>query len=161
MRKQYAGQVETQRKMLIQNWAVILLFWSEQLLGIETGPHSWVPASMATLRLSVLEWPRHNGAVPRPRSTSGYRLRKFFVFYVCWEILIPEFVAGYWKLFQPIINPDLWGRFSCKEQQGRKALRCSTGRELIFSLILNSLLQISGKLWAFIPGPLYCNLRMF
>lgn len=26
MRKQYAGQVKAQRKMLIQNWAVILLF---------------------------------------------------------------------------------------------------------------------------------------
>lgn len=30
--------------------------------------------------LSVLEGPRHNGAVPRPRSTSGYRWRRFFVF---------------------------------------------------------------------------------
>ena len=29
----------------------------------------------------------------------------FFVFYVCWEILIPGFVVGYWKLFPTYNKP--------------------------------------------------------
>lgn len=80
MRKQYSGQVETQRKKRsFRTELSFCFFWSEQLLVIETSPHSWVTAAMATLlRLcwsGQAQWGRC-----RAQKRSGYRLGWVFLF---------------------------------------------------------------------------------
>lgn len=79
MRKQYSGQVEAQRKTLIQSWTVILLFLKWAAAGYWNQPTQLGPCRHGNTLVSVLEWPGTMGPF-QGSEHSGYRLGRFLCF---------------------------------------------------------------------------------
>lgn len=135
--------------------------WSEQLLVIESSPHG---GSLTPWQQQPQCW-NGPGTMKQVHSQkcSGYRWGRLcglclcYLWNVHWRTLIPQSEVIYWKPVYLYYPDQRWTLHLRSSTEGR---HLSTRQITYFQFLLTNLWQVPCRFWEFVPGLLYCSLKM-